>query len=250
MGLIGRSGNPTLNEDTFKNSRTTAGWSANAMTIDGAVNKSFILLVLLMGGAVVSWSRYNAGSDVMPYVIGSVIAGFVLSLIISFKPTSSPYLAPIYAVLEGIFLGALSAQFESFHHGITMQAALLTVGVFLAMLFAYKTRMIKATENFKLGVFSATAGIALVYLINFVLGFFDLQVPYLNSNDWIGIGISLIIVGVAALNLVLDFDFIEQGARQGAPKYMEWYGAFGLLVTLVWLYIEMIRLLAKIYSRD
>lgn len=248
--MIGRSGNPTLNEDTFKNSRSVAGWHSNAMTIDGTINKSFILLALLMGGALVSWSKVNSGGDMITYVVGSVISGFVLSLIISFKPASSPYLAPIYAILEGIFLGALSAQFEDLHHGITMQAALLTVGVFLAMLLAYKTKLIRATENFKLGVFSATAGIALVYLINFILSFFDLQVPYLNSNDWIGIGISLIIVGVAALNLVLDFDFIEEGSRQGAPKYMEWYGAFGLLVTLVWLYIEMIRLLAKIYSRD
>ncbi|CAM3933378.1 Bax inhibitor-1/YccA family protein [Cohnella lubricantis] len=248
--MIGRSGNPTLKEDTFKNTGTWAGSSPNVMTIDGTVNKSFIMLALLMGGALVSWSRFNAGDNVTPYVIFSVIAGFVLSLIISFRPTSAPYLAPIYAVLEGVFLGALSAMFESLYNGITMQAALLTAGVFLAMLLAYKTRVIRATNKFKLIVFSATLGIALVYLINFVLSFFGLQVPYLNSNGWLGIGISLVIVGVAALNLVLDFDFIEEGSRQGAPKYMEWYGAFGLLVTLVWLYVEMLRLLAKIFSRD
>jgi uncharacterized YccA/Bax inhibitor family protein len=246
--LIGRSGNPTLNEKTFE--RTGRYLGSSGMTIEGTVNKSFIVLALLLGGAFVTWSRYFDGQDVSGYAIGGAVIGFVLALVVSFKPKTAPYLVPVYAVLEGVFLGALSATYEDLYHGITLQAALLTMGVFIALLLAYKTRIVKATENFKLGVFAATAGIALVYLISFILGLFGVTVPYLHDNSWIGIGISLVIVAVAALNLVLDFDFIEEGARRGAPKYMEWYGAFGLMVTLVWLYVEMLRLLAKIWSRD
>lgn len=247
--MIGRSGNPTLNDDTFERG-TGHDFAHPGMTIDGTVNKAFITFVLLLAGAFVSWSMYFDGQNVVPYAVGGAIAGFVLALIVSFKPKTAPFLVPVYAVLEGIFLGALSANYESLYQGITLQAALLTIGVFVALLLAYKSRLIKATENFKLGVFSATLGIAIVYLISFVLGFFGVTVPYLHDNSWLGIGISLVIVVVAALNLVLDFDFIESGARHGAPKYMEWYGAFGLMVTLVWLYIEMLRLLAKLRSRD
>ncbi|THF84221.1 Bax inhibitor-1/YccA family protein [Cohnella fermenti] len=247
--MIGRSGNPTLNDDTFENSQ---GYPSGApvMTIDGTVNKAFITLVLLLAGAFVSWSRFFDGYAVGGYAIAGAIGGFVLALIISFKRTTAPYLVPIYAVLEGVFLGALSASYEYVYNGITLQAALLTMCVFVALLLAYKSRLIRATENFKLGVFSATMGIMLVYLLSFVLGLFGIEVPYLHDNSVIGIIISLVIVVVAALNLVLDFDFIEAGAQGGAPKYMEWYGAFGLMVTLVWLYVEMLRLLAKLRSRD
>lgn len=246
--MIGRSGNPTLNDSTFD--RTGGHSGQPAMTIDGTVNKAFITLALLLGGAFAAWSLYFDGQNVMPYAIGGAIAGLALALIVSFVPRTAPYLVPIYAVVEGVFLGGLSAYYETFYNGITLQAALLTIGVFLAMLLAYKTRIIRATRNFRLGVFAATAGIALMYLLSFVLGFFGVSVPYLHESNWIGIGISLVIVIVAALNLVLDFDFIESGSAQGAPKYMEWYGAFGLMVTLVWLYIEMLRLLSKIASRD
>lgn len=220
------------------------------MTIDGTVNKSFITLAILLGAAFVTWSMFFNGQNVTPFMIGGAIGGLVVALIVSFKATSAPYLVPVYAALEGMFLGGLSATYESLYNGITLQASLLTMCVFVALLLAYKARIIKATENFKLGVFAATAGIMLLYLASFVLGFFGITVPYLHDSSWIGIGISLVIVVVAALNLVLDFDFIESGAQQGAPKYMEWYGAFGLMVTLVWLYIEMLRLLAKIASRD
>jgi len=246
--VIGRSGNPTLNEKTFERTGGYAGTSR--MTIDGTVHKSFIMLALLLGGAFVTWSRYVDGYDVGGYAVGGAIIGFVLGLIVSFRPAAAPYLVPVYAVMEGVFLGALSASYEERTGGITMQAALLTAGVFAAMLLAYRTRVVKATRGFKLGVVSATAGIALMYLISFVLGLFGVEVPYLHESGWIGIGISLVIVAVAALNLVLDFDLIEEGARQGAPKYMEWYGAFGLMVTLVWLYVEMLRLIAKFSSRD
>jgi len=246
--MIGRSGNPTLNDSTFENSGHYGG--TERMTIDGTVNKSFITLAILLGAAFVTWSMFFNGQNVTPFMIGGAIGGLVVALIVSFKATTAPYLVPVYAALEGMFLGGLSATYESLYNGITLQASLLTMCVFVALLLAYKARIIKATENFKLGVFAATAGIMLLYLASFVLGFFGITIPYLHDNSLIGIGISLVILVVAALNLVLDFDFIESGAQQGAPKYMEWYGAFGLMVTLVWLYIEMLRLLAKIASRD
>lgn len=207
-------------------------------------------LALLIAAAIVSWTMYFNGYNVGGLAIGGAVVGFILALVISFKPSAAPYLVPVYAVAEGAFLGALSATYETLYYGITMQAALITISVFIALLIAYKTRMIRATENFKLGIFAATAGIAIVYLLSFILGLFGITVPYLHDNSLIGIGISVVIVIIAALNFVLDFDFIESGAQQGAPKYMEWYGAFGLMVTLVWLYVEIIRLLAKLRSRD
>ncbi|USB33095.1 Bax inhibitor-1/YccA family protein [Paenibacillus sp. YPG26] len=246
--MIGRSGNPTLNDNTFGRSGHYSG--QNQMTIDGTVNKTMITLVMLLGGAFGTWSMHFSGGNALPYMIGGAIAGLLLALIISFVPTTAPYLVPVYAIAEGMFLGGLSARFETLYNGITLQAALLTMGVFITLLLAYKTRLIKATENFKLGVIAATGGVLLVYLLSFILGMFGITIPYLHDNSLVGIGISIVIVIIAALNLVLDFDFIEQGAGQGAPKYMEWYGAFGLVVTLVWLYVEMLRLLAKVFSRN
>ncbi|WP_145039625.1 Bax inhibitor-1/YccA family protein [Paenibacillus sp. Y412MC10] len=246
--MIGRSGNPTLNEDTFEKS----GYYNNqeTMTIGGTVNKSFMLLALLIGAAVISWVMFFNGYEVFPFMIGGAIGGFVLALIISFVPKAAPYLAPIYAILEGFFLGALSAHYEYLYYGITLQAALLTMCIFLGMLLAYRTGLIRATPGFKKGIIAATIGIALVYLFSMVLGLFGVTVPYLHDSTPIGIGISVVIIIIAALNFVLDFNFIEEGAQHGAPKYMEWYGSFGLLVTLVWLYIEIIRLLAKLANRD
>ncbi|MCR2807646.1 Bax inhibitor-1/YccA family protein [Paenibacillus soyae] len=247
--MIGRSGNPTLRDNTFERTGHFSG--GERMTIEGTVNKAFIMLAILLGGAFVSWGMYmKADANVTGFMIGGAIAGLILALIISFKPTTSPFLVPIYAACEGLFLGALSARYESLYQGITLQAALLTMCVFIALLVAYRFRLIQATKNFRLGVFAATAGIMLMYLASFVLSFFGIGIPYLHDNSLIGIGISLVIVVIAALNLVLDFDFIESGAEHGAPKYMEWYGAFGLMVTLVWLYIEMLRLLSKLASRD
>ncbi|MBH5319704.1 Bax inhibitor-1/YccA family protein [Paenibacillus sp. GSMTC-2017] len=247
--MFGRSGNPTLKDDTFQGSGHYS--TGERMTIEGTVNKTFIMLAILLGAAVVTWSMHMKGdANTLGFMIGGAIAGIVLALIISFVPKTAPFLVPIYAACEGLFLGALSARYETKFDGITLQAALLTMCVFLALLVAYKFRLIQATRNFRLGVFAATAGIALMYLASFGLGFFGITVPFLHESNWIGIGISLVIVVVAALNLVMDFDFIEQGAEHGAPKYMEWYGAFGLMVTLVWLYIEMLRLLSKIASRD
>jgi uncharacterized YccA/Bax inhibitor family protein len=243
-----RSGNPVLNDRAFE--RDGGAYGPATMTLDGTVNKTFIMLVVLMAAAFVTWNRYFEGHEVFPLVIGGAIVGFVLALIIAFARRAAPVLAPIYAAAQGVFVGGLSAYYEGLYRGITLQAVLLTIAVFVALLLAYKTRIIRATENFKLGVFAATAGIAIMYLLSFVLGFFGVTIPFLHDNGWIGIGISLFIVVIAALNLVLDFDFIESGARNGLPKYMEWYGAFGLVVTLVWLYLEILRLLAKLRSRE
>ncbi len=182
-------------------------------------------------------------------VVGA-IGGFVVALVTIFKQTWAPVTAPLYALLEGLVIGGVSTIFEAQFPGIVIQAAGLTLGTCLALLLAYKSRLIRATENFKMGVVAATGGIALFYLITLVLGFFGIRIPLLYSNGWMGIGFSLFVVVIAALNLVLDFDFIEQGAARGAPKYMEWYGAFGLMVTLIWLYLEMLRLLAKLRSRE
>ncbi len=174
----------------------------------------------------------------------------MFALATSLKPTWAPITAPLYALIEGFFLGSISAVYEARFNGIVFQAVLLTFGTLFALLFAYRSGMIKATENFKLGVVAATGGIALVYLATIVLGLFGVRIPFIHDSGLIGIGFSLFVVVVAALNLVLDFDFIESGVEHGAPKHMEWYGAFGLMVTLVWLYIEFLRLLSKLQSRN
>ena len=187
----------------------------------------------------------------MPWAIGGALAGFVVALVTVFRKTWAPVTAPIYAVLEGLFVGAISAIFEARFPGIVMQAVMLTMGTLGALLLAYKSGVIKATENFKLGVVAATGGIFLLYLVNIVLRMLGFDgFGFIHESGAMGIAFSAFVVVIAALNLVLDFDFIESGAESGAPKYMEWYGAFGLVVTLVWLYLEILRLLAKLNSRD
>lgn len=244
-----RTSNPALNDKVFDLERSSTG---DVMTINGTVNRTGILLCLLMFTAVFSWdkaySAVNPGA-LYPWLIGSAIAGFVIALITVFKKTAAPITAPIYAAVEGILLGILSAFYEMQFPGLVFQAILLTFGTLFALLIAYRSGVIKATENFKLGVFAATGGIALIYLVTFVLSFFNVSIPFIHGSGTIGILFSLFVVVIAALNLVLDFDFIERGAERGAPKYMEWYAAFGLLVTLIWLYIEMLRLLSKLRSR-
>ena len=243
-----RTSNPALNDKVFDLGRSTG----DVMTINGTVNRTGILICLLMFTAIFSWDRaYNAVNpgELYPWLIGSGIAGFVVALITVFKKTAAPITAPIYAAIEGILLGILSAFYEMQFPGLVFQAILLTFGTLFALLMAYRSGVIKATENFKLGVFAATGGIALIYLTTFILSFFGVSIPYIHGSGTIGILFSLFVVVIAALNLVLDFDFIERGAERGAPKYMEWYAAFGLLVTLIWLYIEMLRLLSKLRSR-
>ena len=242
-----RTGNPIMKEETF--ARSLPG--VEVMTLQGAVNKTVILLALVVIGAAWSWNVFfNQGPQaVQPWMMGGLIAGFVVAIITAFKANWAPVTAPIYGVLEGLALGGISAIFEARFPGIVIQAVGLTFGTLFALLMVYKTGLIKVTENFRMGIFAATGGIALVYLASFIGGFFGWQMPYIHESGPIGIGFSLVVVVIAALNLVLDFDFIERGDGQ-APKYMEWYAAFGLIVTLVWLYLEMLRLLAKLRGRE
>jgi len=246
-----RSANPALNSKTFDRSRTATS-STETMTLEGTVARAGLLLLIVVAGAVFPWRAFAGGANpgaMAPYLLGGLLGGLVMALICAFKPTTAPITAPLYAGLEGLFLGALSAMLEVQLPGIVMQAVTLTFGVFACLLLAYQSGLIKATENFKLGVVAATGGIFLVYLVSFIGGFFGFQMPLVHSSGTFGILFSLFVVGIAALNLVLDFDFIEQGAESGAPKHMEWYGAFGLIVTLVWLYIEILHLLSKLRSR-
>jgi uncharacterized YccA/Bax inhibitor family protein len=249
MPSLFRTSNPALNEKTFQGANVASG---RVMTIEGTVNRAGILLACTVTTAAWTWGsflRARNPADVAVPVLAGVLGGFVVALVTIFKREWSPVTAPTYALLEGLALGGISAMFNVAYPGIAVQAVGLTFGTLAVMLTAYRTGVIRATERFKLGVISATGAIALVYLISLGLSFFGVRTPYLNDASPIGILISVIIVGVAALNLVLDFDFIETGASQGAPQYMEWYGAFGLMVTLIWLYLEMLRLLAKIRRR-
>ena len=240
-----RSGNPALSKKTFENLRTT---SDGVMTLDGAVNKTAISMGILLLAAY-----YTYSNAIMDYILIGFIGGFIVAIVTIFKKEWSPITVPIYAVLEGLALGGISKMYaDAFEPGIVPQAIMLTLGILFALLFAYKSKIIQATENFKLGIFAATAGIGVVYLISFLMSMFGgggLPVMDPTNASMMSIGFSLFVVVIASLNLVMDFDFIEQGAASGAPKYMEWYGAFGLLVTLIWLYLEILRLLAKLNSR-
>jgi uncharacterized YccA/Bax inhibitor family protein len=242
-----RSGNPALTADTFTSIPRTS--SENVMTIGGTVNKTALALAILFIAATYVWSQGVAGTLPTGFIWGGFIGGFVVALVTLFKQTWAPYTTPLYAGLEGLALGGISFIFEQQYPGIVSQAIFLTFGTLGGLLLAYRSGVIRATENFKLGVVAATGGIGLVYFLSFILGFFGIDIPLIHSSGTFGILFSLFVVVIAALNLVLDFDFIEEGAERGAPQYMEWYGAFGLLVTLVWLYLEILRLLAKLRSR-
>ena len=237
------SGNPTLSEKTFQD----AGRAVSAdqtMTVEGTINKSGLLFLVLMLGATISW---YTPSQLL--IWGGAIGGFVVAMVTIFKKEWSPFTAPLYAGLEGLFLGGISVIYAQAYNGIVFNAVLLTLGVFAAMLMAYRSGLIQVTKRFRMGVVAATGGIFLVYLASFVLGFFGINISLIHGTGLMGIGFSLIIVGVAALNLVLDFDMIDKGAQANAPKYYEWYASFALMITLVWLYIEMLRLLSKIQRR-
>jgi uncharacterized YccA/Bax inhibitor family protein len=242
-----RSGNPALTADTFTSIPRTS--SENIMTIGGTVNKTALALAILFLAATYVWSQGVAGALPTGFIWGGFIGGFVVALVTVFKQTWAPYTTPLYAGLEGLALGGISFIFEQQYPGIVSQAIFLTFGTLGGLLLAYRSGVIRATENFKLGVVAATGGIGLVYFLSFILGFFGISIPLIHSSGTFGILFSLFVVVIAALNLVLDFDFIEEGAERGAPQYMEWYGAFGLLVTLVWLYLEILRLLVKLRSR-
>ena len=242
-----RSGNPALNSNTFNDSRYNTTLSdTERMTLDGTVNKTAISVLLLIISAYYTYLNQSTA-----WVMIGGIGGFITALITVFKKEWSPYTVPVYAILEGLALGGISFVFNSMYDGIVSQAIQLTIGIFCALLFAYKTKIISPTENFKLGIFAATGGIGIVYFISFIMSFFGsgMSILSFNNSSMMSIGFSIFVVIIAALNLVLDFDFIEEGAEKGAPKYMEWYATFGLLVTLIWLYMEILRLLAKLSNR-
>ena len=253
LNMFGRSGNPAMNDATFSNFTPESIVPGQTMTLQGTVNKTGILLLLVMITATYTWNQFfstGLPETVMPIAICGAIFGFGFALATIFKKTWAPVTAPLYALSQGLFLGAISAIFELQFPGIVIQAVGLTMGTLASLLVLYKTGIIKPTENFRLMIVSATMGIALLYIVSMVMNMFGSSgIGFIHSNGLFGIGFSLFVVAIAALNLVLDFDFIEQGSEQGAPKYMEWFGAFSLMVTLIWLYLEMLRLLAKLRSR-
>jgi uncharacterized YccA/Bax inhibitor family protein len=243
-----RSNNPVLKEKVFAGAIPTG----ETMTIQGTVNKTGLLLLFVVVTAAWTWglSHSDTPEAAFPWMIGGLIGGLVVAMVTIFKNQWAPITAPVYALLEGLVLGGISAIFEKSYPGIAVQAISLTFGVLFVLLLAYKFRIVQATRGFKLGVIAATGGIMVVYLINIAMGlFFHSQMSFLNAATPLGIGVSLFVVIIASLNLILDFDMIETGARMGAPKYMEWYGAFGLMVTLIWLYLEILRLLGKMRRR-
>lgn len=256
-----KSSNPALNDKVF--SKAGSFTTDETMTVQGTMNKALLMLVLVILGAAFTWKGFfdSIPADATQHIVlpTSVIVwmavggigGFITSLVVIFAPKSSPIAAPIYAVLEGLFLGGISAFFAAQYTGtIIIQAVGLTFITFFLMLTAYRSGWIKVTEKFRTIILVATGAIALMYFLSFILGFFGVNIGFIHSNGPIGIGISVVIIAIAALNLLLDFDFIDRASSQGAPKYMEWFGAFGLMVTLIWLYIEFLRLLAKLNSRN
>lgn len=248
--LFSSSGNPFMKEEAFRNSSNSPLDSSfvgtgERMTVQGAVNKSFILFGLMLLTAVASYIYANP-----LFLFVGAIGGLITVIIASIKPHTAATTAPIYALLEGLFVGSVTAIYGGMYNGIVFNAITLTLGILFAMLFIYKTGIIKVTDKLRMGVVMATAGIALVYLLNWILSLFGVTVPYLHQGGTIGIVISLVIIGVAAFNLLLDFDNFEKGAMYGAPSYMEWFSAMGLLITLVWLYVEILRLLSLLAGRD
>ena len=248
-----KSGNPALSEKAFKGISSMSTNYAESMTLRGTLNKFGFMLLMLLGSAFYSWKEFTDGGNVTPLIWIGLIGGLVVALVITFKKEWAPYLAPAYGLLEGLFLGAISAYYnEAFATkapGIVMNAVGLTFGTAIAMYFLYSFKIIKATEKFKSVIMMATAGIAVFYLISMVVGMFGIPIAFLHEGSLMGIGFSLVVVAIAALNLILDFDMIEQGTAAGAPKDMEWYCAFGLMVTIVWLYLEILRLLSKLSDR-
>jgi uncharacterized YccA/Bax inhibitor family protein len=248
MADLLRSNNPVLKEKAFAGAIAPG----ETMTIQGTVNKTGLLLLFVVVAAAWTWGMAHSETPeaVYPWVLGGVIGGLVAALVTIFKKEWSPISAPVYALLEGLVLGGISAFFDKAYPGIAVQAISLTFGVLFVLLLAYKLRIVQATRGFKLGVIAATGGIALVYAVNMMMNLFGhASMSFLNAATPLGIGISLFVVIIASLNLIIDFDMIETGARMGAPKYMEWYGAFGLMVTLIWLYMEILRLLSKLRRR-
>jgi uncharacterized YccA/Bax inhibitor family protein len=259
MPLI-KTSNPALGENTFRNVPGSYGTlnggaidAASRMTLDGTINKTGLLLLCALATAAWTWYSFLQSQDLSvagPMIFVGAIGGMIVGFITSFKKTWAPVTAPIYALLEGLVLGGLSAAINKAYPGIAIEAVGLTFGTLFVMLFLYRTGIIKVTQKLRIGIVAATGGIFLFYMLEWILSFFGINLTTVNGASMIGIGFSLLVVGIAALNLVLDFDFVEQGVTYGVPKYMEWYAAFGIMVTLVWLYLEILRLLAKMRSRN
>ena len=251
-----KSGNPTLSEKIFNT--TVEDEYQGVMTARGAMNKFGFLFLMVIAGAGFTWHLYNEGKQetMMPLMLTGVFGGLITAVIITFKKTWAPYLAPLYGILEGLFLGAISAFmnniFGAKYPGIIPQSVGLTLGVAVAMFLLYNFRIIRPTQRFKSIIMTATLGIALFYLITWIVRMFGVQMDFMmiGNGSLLGIGISLFVVAIAALNLIIDFDMIEQGAAAGAPKYMEWYCGFALMVTIVWLYVEILKLLSRLSSRN
>jgi uncharacterized YccA/Bax inhibitor family protein len=256
MALM-KTSNPALGQNTFRNLADTQSGGLidvqDRMTLNGTVNKTGILLLCSIATAAWTWEMFLPQRDmteVAPLMMIGLIGGFIVAMVTTFKKQWSPITAPLYALLEGLVLGGLSAALELRYPGIAIQSVSLTFGTLFVLLIAYRSGWIQVTQKFRLGIIAATGGIFVFYMLEMILGFFGVQFMSVNGNGIVGIGFSLVVVAIAALNLVLDFDFIEQGVQYGAPKYMEWYGAFGIMVTLVWLYLEILRLLSKMRSRN
>jgi len=245
-----KSGNPFMKEEAYRSASNEVldrdmvqRGAAERMTVSGAVNKSFILMGIMLATSIIGYS--------MPALLWpGAIVGLILVVVASFKQHLSPYLAPAYAAFEGLFVGAITMMYASAYNGIIIQAVTLTIAILFMMLFIYKTGIIKVTEKFRMGVMMATGAVFIVYMASWILGMFGVNIPFLHEGGMMGIGISVVIIGIASFNLLLDFDNFEKGEKFGAPAYMEWFSAMGLLITLVWLYVEILRLLAILSSSD
>lgn len=257
MALFNESSNPTMRQGIFAKASQNATAADGVMTVKGTMLKTLLLLGMVILSGAYTWQMVYSAIDpsaAMPWMWGGAIAGFILALVIIFKPTTAPYVSPIYAAAQGLFLGAISAFFERAFAlsmpGIVITAVSITLLTALIMLFAYQTGLIKVTEKFRSVIIVATMSVAGFYLITLLLRLFGVGTAFMYDSSLLSIGISVVVVIIAALNLLLDFDFIEKGSRANAPKYMEWYGAFGLMVTLVWLYLEILKLLGKLANRN
>ena len=245
-----RSSNPVMTGKIYEKAGLAS--SDGVMTISGTLNKIGVMLLLVVVSAAYTWNLVlgDDPSRVGTLAIVGAIGGFIMAMVTVFRPKSSPYTAPVYAILEGMFLGAISAVINARYPGIAFQAVLLTIGTLFTMLFLYRSGTIRATPKFRRGVMMATGAVFFAYMISWIMSLFGMPMGFMHSAGPLGILINLVIIVIAALNLIMDFDFIEKGSQMGAPKYMEWYGAFGLMVTLIWLYIEFLRLLSRFAGRD
>ncbi|MCR4880476.1 MAG: Bax inhibitor-1/YccA family protein [bacterium] len=242
--------NPILNENTFVSEEYSQYGMTNVMTKEGVITKTTGLLLLTVVASAMAWFKaISAPEAMMPIFMVGIIGGFITAMIISFKRNLAQYLAPVYAILEGLAIGGISCLMEAQFPGIVYQAVLGTFAVFFTVLALYASRIIVVTEKVRGVIFSATLAVMLVYLVSFILSFFGIRVPFINDVSVVGILISVIITFIAASNFLLDFDFIERGINNYAPKQFEWYASFGLMVTLIWVYIEVLKLLAKFSRR-